>query len=489
MECGGTDNFLDLPYSNQPVSQAHVARAYIKLKTLRTELSQVDVELSLLLARRAHLVNGIARCKSVFAPHKKLPPELIREIISTYAVIVRISALPLDKEEQDPRLVVTQICSSWRQIAFGIPELWNVTFSCNDPPHGSVRLANSWLQQCHSSALVLKTRRRKMSAASQWLSRANFVLTDLVIPLSRRITTLDLDIDVAQWAIIQSHPFDQLTTLYLQSKVISITNHPREVVFCPSPHSVHFKGTKDGDDIRFLPGLPWTQLTNISLSGYFVISSLPSFLSQCISLRTMSLEINRLDTASITPLPDVSIHLPCLESLSMLFPSLQLFDLLSLFCGSRLSHVKLDTLPRNEQAIWKFTGFISSISDTLRRFEIARAGWHGFMRQEYISPMTSLTHFIVPYGHFFTLSELALIGTRDILPNIEHLGFSVNQSEDKVVDMLVTRHEHESRTTRGLTLKTVNILSQNICWGDSDRSKLLILRSQGMNISLVRSRF
>lgn len=487
MERQDINTSFDLPYSNQPSSTAHATRAYAKIKIFRAELHQVDFELALLLAKRARLVHHIVRCKTVVAPHKNLPTELIREIISVCAPVSQAKALPLDGGEHDPRLVVTQICSSWRHIAFDIPILWKVTFSCNDPPQGSVHLADAWFRECTGSTLALKTGKMSISLSSVWLSRSNSVLTELVLPHSKRFRTLDLDLDPSQWDMIRSQPFDNLSTLYLPPRVTSRTIYIGELVCAPSLRSVHVKGTGHNDDVNLLPILPWTQLTNLSLSGHFTAHTLPRFLAQCTSLE--SCDINNIALSSTTPIPDVPIHLPHLATLSIAFASPRLFDLLSSLRSPCISSLKLDTLPKNEEAIAKFAEFIYSISGTLRHFEIARAGWHGFVRQEYLSPMTSLTRFIIPYGHFFTSPTLALIGTGELLPNIERLGFSVSDKEEDIVDMLVTRNGHDARTTKTSKLSKVDILSQGIRWGDLERSKLQTLRSHGMDISVLNARF
>ena len=79
------------------------------------------------------LINEIHRYKVALAPHKKLSEDLLRYIFILCAgnAPVRFPAQrETNKKDSHPRLppirlILSQVCSSWRQIALYSAELWN----------------------------------------------------------------------------------------------------------------------------------------------------------------------------------------------------------------------------------------------------------------------------------------------------------------------------------------------------------------------------
>lgn len=114
-------------------------------------LYQEDIALILLLANRSFLIGRIKRCRSALTPYSKLPPGLIR-IIILLCLPENIHHLPSFSGSKDFRLQITQICLSWRKVAFSMPELWEIELSDNSRAHASsMSLANAWFPQSSAS--------------------------------------------------------------------------------------------------------------------------------------------------------------------------------------------------------------------------------------------------------------------------------------------------------------------------------------------------
>ncbi len=107
------------------------------------------------LQRKEETVDLIDRCRIALAPHKRLPPEVLRSIFHYFGE-TRIEFPPGPKRRdtginQDLRLL--HICSAWRQLALEIPVLWSDI---------SIYLSDKDWKQHHKT----------LSSARQWFDRA-----------------------------------------------------------------------------------------------------------------------------------------------------------------------------------------------------------------------------------------------------------------------------------------------------------------------------
>ena len=102
----------------------------------------------------------IGRCKVALAPHKKLPPDVLRSIF--HFCNEGEMKFPLSKRGV---LRITHVCSAWRQLALETPSLWS----------GVRILLSSTDRSRHYQAL---------SSARQWLARAKDMPRSLFIQLT-----------------------------------------------------------------------------------------------------------------------------------------------------------------------------------------------------------------------------------------------------------------------------------------------------------------
>jgi hypothetical protein len=132
------------------------------------------------------------RLQIALAPHKRLPPELVSEIL--YHVIphdffVRISPFPLDTDRQQSGASITRlpwilghICSSWRKVALTEPRLWT-RIRIEEPVFRSRTMLDAVLQRSGNKPLNLV------------LSTFNslYVVADVILPHASRIIQMSLN--------------------------------------------------------------------------------------------------------------------------------------------------------------------------------------------------------------------------------------------------------------------------------------------------------
>ncbi|KIL56551.1 hypothetical protein M378DRAFT_29213, partial [Amanita muscaria Koide BX008] len=59
------------------------------------------------------------------APHHWLPVEVMQHIFGLSATTFGKVFLPPNKSDLPPQLVLSHVCSAWRQLALGCGALWN----------------------------------------------------------------------------------------------------------------------------------------------------------------------------------------------------------------------------------------------------------------------------------------------------------------------------------------------------------------------------
>lgn len=126
-----------------------------QLMVPKSEIHQINLELASLMMKREHFFKHITNCDAILAPYKKLPSELVSKIFR-FIIPPHSAEFPLKRGQQNLRLQITQVCSKWRQIAFGIP-LWNLYFRSSSKHTSSIELGASWWSQRSGSLLKLIT--------------------------------------------------------------------------------------------------------------------------------------------------------------------------------------------------------------------------------------------------------------------------------------------------------------------------------------------
>ncbi|KAF8346072.1 hypothetical protein F5887DRAFT_121815 [Amanita rubescens] len=156
-------SLLPLPTGNaNNVDLASIGRT----NSVYSEEEEAYIRNVLLVAQqqKEEIVDLIGRCKVALAPHKKLPPDVLRSIFH-FSNQIRVK-FPLSKRGVGLRLLrITHVCSAWRQLALETPALWSEL---------SIYLSSADRSRHH----------QRLSSARQWFARAQDMPRSLFIHLT-----------------------------------------------------------------------------------------------------------------------------------------------------------------------------------------------------------------------------------------------------------------------------------------------------------------
>ncbi|KAJ7653978.1 hypothetical protein DFH06DRAFT_1474636 [Mycena polygramma] len=117
--------------------QNTIAAASSELERYGAEIQRVYNTFRSLLSSRSTLAAYESGCRSLCAPIRRLPPELLVEIFDICSVDVDKSvwedsttADEFDRVSKRKLLQLSQVCAHWRKLAIGTPQLWS-TILCD----------------------------------------------------------------------------------------------------------------------------------------------------------------------------------------------------------------------------------------------------------------------------------------------------------------------------------------------------------------------
>lgn len=449
-------------------------RAYLhnQLRRAEEELRTLDEDPEIPEETRSRVVGRINRCRAALAPYSKLPNELIEEIMKFSVLILRL--LPSSDGKNDTRLQITQICSSWRSVAFGISAFWDV-YLATWPTEGTINLISAWFRQCSSTQISFQM--------SHFLGipptfNSDLLLKQVLVPYAHRIKTLSfLPVEPTHLSPL---PWDVLTSLSLHAA--DSLPAPGERIVAPFLRFLALKYSPSRGPfnlLSFFPEFPLKQLTSLYLTGIINVSHIYQVLPQCPALERCQL----YSISSNSVLTPVSLSLPHLKSLSMMFTRKEAFDTLFIFAAPSLSSLSTH-YPLNEPGyLSKFIAYLTTLKSSLRQFELTPNSYPSdeVPIEEIMRSTPSVTHFIAKATDILP-TVLAKIGTGELLPNIRLLRFSAPdlKAVDAIVDCLITLQPRWRSKLQDIHIHTSR-------WQYSSR-RIRALRSLGININLEYTR-
>ncbi|KAJ7145785.1 hypothetical protein C8R44DRAFT_2061 [Mycena epipterygia] len=141
----------DAPRPNQsPLVKEILRTKEAELATLAAEISKLQLALQTLQSTHADLASEINQYRSVLAPIRRLPPEIVGEVFLYF-----VPSLHYDFRDTTPSRRVERpwklghICRLWRTIALSLGQLWSVVdISATDrPPECRVRRLGAYDEQ------------------------------------------------------------------------------------------------------------------------------------------------------------------------------------------------------------------------------------------------------------------------------------------------------------------------------------------------------
>ncbi|KAJ7469082.1 hypothetical protein FB451DRAFT_1255683 [Mycena latifolia] len=298
-----------------PPAEALIARQW--LLDAEAELVRIDKEIRRLEARRNALLAPVKAYRVSLAPHKILPDDALRDIFLWVALTPSPKA-DLDKMVYrlmgntsrfylDTRLIIGRVCSHWRLVALGMPELWsNVGIQGR---FSLLKVVDLWLARSGLYPISLDIRSAYDSGVPELLMR-----------YSHRIRSLSLDCLEPLGELYGS--MDLLEKLEVQGAVgreASILTASVSVLRgAPRLRSITLRRIFQPAHVNLTPlGIPWQQLTEFRLE-YINIGVLQSYriLEECAVLTCARLDLN---VSSDDPIQTIGqkIALPELRKLQL----------------------------------------------------------------------------------------------------------------------------------------------------------------------------
>ncbi|KAF9459614.1 hypothetical protein BDZ94DRAFT_1324671 [Collybia nuda] len=439
------------------------------LESTDDELLKLGAGLTIVPERQPYATRNTKRDRAPMGSINTLPIELIPEVI-----LFLIPFTPSKIEMQDLRLQVTQICSSWRSVAFGTSEIWDMR-RMDIKDERMVDLIASWVRQCTCTGIALTTAGR-----DQFSDR---FLEGVVIPYAHKFKDLSCpEVPPGLWDSLR---FDVLTTLNL--RFTSSEMYPDDYLRAPLLRQLVLLGelrrhyTPIGSTLlQCLPKVSWGRLTSVSVLGSVSFDDIYGVLSLCMLLEHCELksvyDIDRFN-GPVTP-----ITLPHLEELQIRFESRLGSHRLSLLNLPSLVSFATTFPSKQGNDFEEFLTFLTQNATTLRHFEIIEDGTPNIdYVDEIIRALPFATHFSAPRQHI-SRPILAEIGSGERLRNLKTLGFSERgETGDEMLDALFPQKQHSNG---GSSLSQVKIY-RGEGYGVPSEERVRALRSEGIGVEVV----
>ncbi|KAF8880958.1 hypothetical protein BD779DRAFT_1802787 [Infundibulicybe gibba] len=249
---------------------------------------------------------------------RDLPPEIIEIIFLRFCSSKTI--FPLQRDE--PRLLITQVCSQWRAVALAIPSLWaNIRISLDSTPLFDP--VHVWISRSAQYPLSFGIRGPRVYGAFSTIT------IDLIFPIIQHCTFLKLYINeialtrlltppAGSFCALQRISIKSVPTPYVMSRGMI----PRATAFqqCPQLRQMTFGFAAHAVDPADF-NLPWHQLTHLDAhSCSFREYECLDVLRQCTALEECSIStfpIHSRDLQKTKALSRRPIVLPSLHTLRL----------------------------------------------------------------------------------------------------------------------------------------------------------------------------
>ena len=312
-----------------------------RLKELSTQLQLLDEQSTKIRNEQSAILLFISKHRGLISQIRKLPIDILQEIF--------IACLPTDynpdMSRRQPPILLTQICSSWRNVAHATPQLWKsivIDVPCNSPSMTMEHIERfseaiqEWLTKSADFPLHIVFDSDNWGASGANAVRFCDKIIDSLIRFSERWRVIRLSIPYQALKPITSLPPSNFPILEIFSVNCFYSFYPTQsvcitsgVLNAPNLRELRVSGLQlTHDHLGNVSRLPinWSQLTNIVLDKSFwdassclSISMAYKLLSLCRNLVTCQMDIGgRIGPNEELPLEtNTFISLPFLTRLSV----------------------------------------------------------------------------------------------------------------------------------------------------------------------------
>ncbi|KAJ3737686.1 hypothetical protein DFJ43DRAFT_1163500 [Lentinula guzmanii] len=189
----------------------------MEAKRLEDQISQLKYQLKL-----KH--QDLAAMYNISAPIRRLPFELLSNIFYEYCFLKETKPI-VSRKSSKPQLLISQICFTWRKVAFGTPRLWSeLGISLGRRSGISVHdtmMVHSWLRR--SGALFLNVSIVQHHRNSQLFSE---ILPNQLLPFCNRLGSLSLALPLECLSSFFSKHFELPVLKKLDLSFLHAVNKP-----------------------------------------------------------------------------------------------------------------------------------------------------------------------------------------------------------------------------------------------------------------------
>ncbi|KAF9457708.1 hypothetical protein BDZ94DRAFT_1313950 [Collybia nuda] len=415
----GSLSILPLPLGVP--SDAETLSARTQMRIAETELHKINIELVLILARRTQILAQLNRCHLIIAPYRRLPADLVKRIMLLYFYTSTGECFLTPKSYppggvQNPRLVITQICSTWRKIAFAEKGLWDLTVT---PIRRDVELAAAWFKQSTGSKLRLTVKKSQIQFFKTTTQSFLPVSQKVIVPHSHRFSSLTLPIDESLWGSISSYSFENLENLTFRSDDLTINSWEEisKPIKAPLLRSVAINAQSGAIHCKILLQVPLHQLTDLKIHGKVTANDLIPVLTACASLEHCTIKNSQETEGGQKPQqrPGIPISLLHLQSFQLFFGS-SASVFLPLLRTPNLSSFSTNV----DVSSHIYFPFIQKL-EKLRYIAIHKHQNAPPFVDGIFFKSIAVSKIVVIQGYTLYPSTLARIGAGELLPNLDHL--------------------------------------------------------------------
>lgn len=239
------------------------------VESLKADIRRLQDTIGTLVERHAQRVDRIKRLRAIgFAPHKKLPPEIISQIFR-WCGAIDVNRLPPNRY-QSPAWEVSRVCARWRRIALAEPALWD---RIHVPPHYALSppiiraLSETFSTRGGNGIIEFHI---TPSCQEDW-GMAHMLVSKYPSRLRKlQITIQALPANPAFFANMFNNLRSLTVSLVPLTTIITSQTPFKDLSAARDLHDVKVHCAAGTQHILSAQGgmvLPWTQLTDLTLSG------------------------------------------------------------------------------------------------------------------------------------------------------------------------------------------------------------------------------
>jgi hypothetical protein len=300
-----TSNKLRFNYSLTPADvadiQESIAEAQVELARYDKEIARLNSMVQHLLEKRETLDRCIQQNQALLAPIRRTPHELLSRFIEL--------SLPVGWDDMGHDMGVlphSQVCTHWRNVALSMHTLWckiSTKLPCKESQMAALQMR---LMRSGDYPLIVTVRQQDRKLT--W----NDVETvmNMILQQSSRWRNVELSLapQIYQWLRTIHGPgrLPRLETLVLRALAgISNIDYWRHLdldMFSAAP-KLRTLSICDHVLMSQKVPLPWTQITDLSLSPSVALSRVLTALRQCPNIVSCAITIKQMDDGVLVQLP------------------------------------------------------------------------------------------------------------------------------------------------------------------------------------------